>query len=188
MTRSTNRKLEFDNLDIHIASRLIGADEFPIPDYQIQEKELLVEFDYPLHRPITVKYQSQNGFTLENLIDSVCRTYQEIYDEDKRTTKDQEAFDGGGTYGIWGHGRDELWIESITRREDGVIEPGMGSRPSPFWILGAFASRGPFSELDRDYFADFTPYRDAPGFSRRGEIFILACIGGIQASGPRCLC
>ena len=93
----------------------------------IPQQSTSIEFNYPFSGTFTFEFKADTseGFTLEHLIDSICRKYKEMYDEENSTvqvsTIDERLARGGlinreetnGKFGIWGHDLYDLYLEGI---------------------------------------------------------------------------
>lgn len=79
-----------------------------------KEMEGTLYLAYPLSVVVkkNIKYDS-----LHSLINAIRSAYQEIYKDYNSSIK----------YGIWGHSIYDLFIESITLYEEGLISVGIGS-------------------------------------------------------------
>ncbi len=78
------------------------------------DKDVTVEIDYPLERPVhfTIQAHPGRGITRARLIEAICAAYRAIYEAEGRCP---------GMFGIWGHCLGDLAIESISAayRPDG---------------------------------------------------------------------
>ena len=81
-----------------------------------------VVIDYPLTRPTTL--HMTKPITVERFARGVAAAYKVIYQEEERTLTQGES---GGTYGISGHGIEELFLEGASRRSDGKWYLTIGS-------------------------------------------------------------
>ena len=114
-------------------------DEIVIPYPKVS-----IEFDYPLKSKFRFEFQSDvsEGFTRKNIVDIICKKYQEIYDEenasltDPPSTVDERMNKGGlinrektdGPYGIWGHDLGDLYLEGIEfDSEKNMVSLSIGS-------------------------------------------------------------
>ena len=126
-------KIAHQNLDVHIASRRLKADEFHIPHIHIDQKELDVEFSYPLPGRFVRIFRSGTGFDLATLVDLICEAYKEIYDELDAISENEIVAGGIGKL-KYGHNLEELWLTGLKQRGDGIIELSVDSAPSPWWL------------------------------------------------------
>lgn len=122
-------------LNVHIVSHLKGVDDYEIPDVVIPNEVLNVKFDYPLSNKVVFKYEKNKGFSLRELVDNICKSYSQIYKEEKRTSKERGGRMHGmlnrnktdGKYGIWGHDLGDLALEGLDISEDGTVNLWVGS-------------------------------------------------------------
>ena len=75
---------------------------------------ITIEFSYPIDKPTTFSFESQNGFTLREFAACVLGGYRTIYKKAR-------------SYGVWGHCLGDLFIEGIEERSPGVFHLVMGS-------------------------------------------------------------
>ncbi len=77
--------------------------------------EFIIIADYPLEKAFNFKISTNDGMDLLEIYNCIGRIYKEIYkDPDK--------------YGVWGHDRNDLFLESVTIDYDKkTIMVGMGS-------------------------------------------------------------
>lgn len=108
-----------------IASWASERDAFQMvdPDEVVIDKDVKVEFDYPLSQ--SFEFDLPGPVTRMQLADFICATYQRIYEEENAATKpstvEERQQRGGllnreqtnGPYGIWGHDIGDLWLEGI---------------------------------------------------------------------------
>lgn len=123
---------KFESISPHIASWFEDESKCEWKDFDeivIPRTKVTIEFDYPLKSNFRFEFQSDNpdGFTRKNLVDSICKKYQEIYDEENAsltvppTAIEKRINRGGlinrertdGTYGIWGHDLGDLYLEGM---------------------------------------------------------------------------
>ncbi len=64
----------------------------------ILDKEIIIQFDYPLNKEVYFMYENESGFTRLDLFQCIFEGYKKIYD---------------GTYEIWGHSLGELYLEGV---------------------------------------------------------------------------
>lgn len=120
----------YDNESSQIISISSGYRQLQDPDtIVIKDTTIKIVFDYPLKQAFVFEFiaADSQGFTRKKLIDTIIKTYYEIYDEEKRTTNVKvdsmeermaKSFlinrnKTNGTYGIWGHDIDDLVIERL---------------------------------------------------------------------------
>lgn len=70
------------------------------PDEIVAPPNIIIQATYPLNDTYYFKYDSEYPFTRKELAKTVSELYQEIY-------KDRE------TYGIWGHGIEDLDLNHV---------------------------------------------------------------------------
>ena len=135
---------------IHIASYnpIIWQDALSDPsEIVIEDDEITIIFDYPLKCEFPLNFRSAGGFSRRSLIEKIVNTYKTIYETEENTTtlpietqaERAKRLGSGrchlvnrantdGTYGIWGHGLSDLFIEEITYiPKDCVVRLGIGS-------------------------------------------------------------
>lgn len=104
-----------------------------------------VNIDYPLQDVFSFDLRPDGGVTKRQLIDFICLTYRKIYDDEEKSmdntkkNKIQDTNSGkasgcinrpqsSGTYGIWGHILEDLFIEGISyNKPTRTVELSMGS-------------------------------------------------------------
>ena len=64
----------------------------------IHDKEIKIQFDYPLNKNVYFEYKNESGFTRIDLFRYILEGYKKIYD---------------GPYEIWGHSLAELYLEGL---------------------------------------------------------------------------
>ena len=105
-------------------------------DRMMDEREdIMIEFTYPLHRPVLRAFHKDGGFTRRDFAAAVSAGYEAIYDEEEksRTTSpkpkgmlmNRSATDG--VHGIWGHGIHDLVLEDAQKMPGGLWHIGVGS-------------------------------------------------------------
>lgn len=123
---------KFSSISPYIASWFEDEGKYEWEDMEeivIPYPKTTIVFSYPLKSEFRFEFQSDNpdGFTRKNLVDSICRKYREIYDEENASltvsppTVEERMNKGGlinrektdGTYGIWGHDLGDLVLEGI---------------------------------------------------------------------------
>jgi hypothetical protein len=89
----------------------------------IDKGKIDVLFEYPLTNKVikTFYADTTDGFTKAGLIEMICDFYEEIYDEEEKTTStkignlpnmlNRNITDG--RYGIWGHAISDLLLHTI---------------------------------------------------------------------------
>lgn len=89
----------------------------------IDKGKIDVLFEYPLTNKVikTFYADTTDGFTKAGLIEMICDFYEEIYDEEEKTTStkignlpnmlNRNITDG--RYGIWGHAIGDLLLHTI---------------------------------------------------------------------------
>lgn len=112
--------------------RLERPDEIVIPF----EQAVLV-IDYPLSTPASIPITAPLplGFTLAELVRTICDEYENIYDAEEGTAaikpiplEDRGELRGrnrtDGAYGIWGHDLEDLIVTAArwTRLADGTVQ------------------------------------------------------------------
>ena len=108
--------IELDSPDIR---HLIGKD-----DIVLKESQVTLIIDYPMDHPDFSELVSGKGFTRQGLVAAIAKRYQEIYEEEERTsdikTIPSEKRTGmvnrnetNGKYHIWGHDISDLVLTSI---------------------------------------------------------------------------
>lgn len=120
----------FGNLYVSIAT---NPDELDIklPDEKyIDQPSIKLCFNYPLSCDVIFEFTAPNNqfFTRKDISKIVCETYQKIYDEEEKSTQipvgnipnmlNRNKTDG--TYGIWGHDIEDLQLNYIYRKSDGI--------------------------------------------------------------------
>jgi hypothetical protein len=86
------------------------------------------EISYPLSVKVDFKMEKAEGLTLKDILLGISKKYNEIYDEEERTTKLKtetinqrtkgkskliNRANTNGKYGIWGHGIGDLVYEGL---------------------------------------------------------------------------
>lgn len=99
-----------------------------------------VFIDYPLS--CIVEVPVKNVKTIGSLLWHISQAYQEIYEEEKKSSSFTQAMGSvdkkghqmickrgksNGKFGIWGHSLGDLWFEKITIYDNGNIILGIGS-------------------------------------------------------------
>jgi hypothetical protein len=100
---------------------LINADEFVLGYSQV-----LLRIDYPLNKPyeMFIVSQSPKGFTRKELVELICFSYKQVYQEEEKTTKTKvipieerktllNRNETDGKYGICCHDIEDLDLSSI---------------------------------------------------------------------------
>ena len=114
----------------------------------IPESSILVLYSYPLgttgpseeERKLggwIFEEKSEGGFSRRSLVKAITDRYQEIYEEEERTTTAEAGLipsmlnrsPTDGKYGIWGHEIQDLVLHTVTyNSENGVYTPGIDSQ------------------------------------------------------------
>lgn len=85
----SNVKISEFNKDIPktINGYLLFSEQIVIP-----EQDIFVLIHFPIDHPIKIKINSSNelGFTLSDILDKIKNLYKWLYEEEERTTRDQE--------------------------------------------------------------------------------------------------
>jgi hypothetical protein len=135
------------DVNIHINSWLRRNEDVIDPDL-IQLKgnsekmivdtsdSIFISFNYPLSKGVDLEFIGKKPWRLCDLIDSICKGYLKIYDEEDetRTLPAQSPLDSilvnrpktDGKHGIWGHDLNDLFIEGMYK-EDGIWHLDIGS-------------------------------------------------------------
>ena len=108
----------------------------------IPKQTISIAFRYPFSDTFTFDFNADKpeGFTMEHLIDCICRKYKEMYDEENAavqvSTPEERLACGGllnreqtsGAFGICGHDLGDLYLEGITySAEDNLVTLSVGS-------------------------------------------------------------
>ena len=134
----TDNKKDFEDGIIHWASienpdldirRLVDKDKIVI-----SESRITIIIDYPLTNEYKFELKSKNGFTRQQLLKEISKSYYQIYDEEEKTatiktipidkrTKMYNRNETNGKYGIWGHDIADLVLADILvyKTESGEI-------------------------------------------------------------------
>ncbi len=117
------------------AQYLSKPDEVVIPD-----REIGIEFRYPLGNPVTLQFKSDGGFTRKKLIWQIVASYMQIYMEEEKSINEKPVLpidargcmlnrnETDGKYAIWGHDLGDLWLESLHYYPDThIVSLGIGS-------------------------------------------------------------
>jgi hypothetical protein len=90
-----------------------------------------VAIDYPLRKAFTFEFERRGGFTREQFVEAVSRTYRAIYEAErkKQTTVPGlvKASDNQPPFGVFGHALEDLILEGITHEGKGKYKIEVGS-------------------------------------------------------------
>lgn len=109
---------------------IIDGQELVISD----ASEIEIEYDYPLSVTVHKSFTNNtDSWTRQELANAIAQGYQQIYDEENATQK-EEFIPGmlnrtrtNGPYGIWGHVISDLYLEEVVYHGNGKIKLGIGS-------------------------------------------------------------
>lgn len=97
------------------------------------DKEVNIEFDYPLSHSVILKFESEKGFTIFDFYGCIYDGYKRIYEEEEQGV-DPGNIPGmynrkttNGVHGIWGHALGDLVIEGVSKNVKGIYELSIGS-------------------------------------------------------------
>lgn len=86
----------------------------------IADENIFIEFRYPLSKEVLIRYQKQGGFSKRDVLKNIGEGYKKIYEEEENSSGDPGTYanlynrrHSNGKYGIWGHGIEDLVIESL---------------------------------------------------------------------------
>lgn len=76
-----------ENSSVYIEEYLDSNECDIIDCHAVDDNEIKICFDYPLQNSVTFDFKSKtgNGFTLIEIIDNICKTYEKIYKEEEET-------------------------------------------------------------------------------------------------------
>lgn len=97
--------------------------------------DLILELRYPLSGTFRFPISNPGGWTYDNLIRAICKTYIRIYREEEETMDEPLQSSGqlvnrpasNGKYGIWGHHLSDLGLGDITISNDGIVNVSVES-------------------------------------------------------------
>lgn len=100
----------------------------------ITESRIKIVIDYPLTNEYKFVLESKNGFTRQQLLKEISKSYYKIFEEEENTatiktipaakrTKTYNRNQTNGKYGIWGHDIADLVLANILvyKTDDGEI-------------------------------------------------------------------
>jgi hypothetical protein len=125
--------------DIHIESGKMWDNRGPYGKWkhmpsnfgrEIMERSVILKFviDYPLTNPKRVVMHRAGGWTVNQFIDTVIKSYKKVYhDENKAIGGDPGHIPGmlnrvrsAGPYGIWGHDLGDLILTGAYKGLNGI--------------------------------------------------------------------
>ena len=111
------------------AGRVLGLRDEEYAKLTFNEKKYIADhpevdcvIDYPLSRPCKFKIKFNKWITPLDVIDQICKKYQEIYKEEDKTAIMEIRSENtpclnrsrtDGKWGIWGHSIEDLVIERL---------------------------------------------------------------------------
>lgn len=94
----------------------------------IDKQKIVIEYDYPLDNgPFYATYESDDGFSVRDIVHLISQTYHQIYEEEEETSEVKPGIHPvftlnrgwtDGKYGIWGHSIDDLYFGEFTLVND----------------------------------------------------------------------
>jgi hypothetical protein len=90
-----------------------------------------VLIDYPLQKPFRFEFERRGGFSREQLVEAVCKTYRNLYDAERKKQPTVpglvNAPENRPPFGIFGHDLEDLILEGISHEGAGKYRLEVGS-------------------------------------------------------------
>lgn len=112
-------------LSVRVAEKKVSPDLVGADDIIDDRDSIMIWFAYPLERPFPLTLVEPGGITRRRFAQAVLDQYRDIYREESRSIiRAKKLAEKRGTtdpikgkYGIWGHFREELYLEAAWRDE-----------------------------------------------------------------------